>query len=180
MSQVGQAIAAAEAVLPELRRLDTERDVLWKALPTSAQRIAARDQARLITPHPDVLVFPPPSRTLARMELHYADGSIQITDDFDPAFRLATREQLEAHCRQAGLEAEPLLAIWDDWRARLSEAEAEALFRSCGGVCFWRIGAPLRARRAGCFAPKRHSVQRDRSFKFGSLPLLSRAVRRSP
>lgn len=110
LSGIDQAITAAKAVLPELRRLDAEMDVLWKALPTSAQRIAARDQAHLITPRPDALVFPhSPSEALARMELHYADGSTGIMDDFDPAFRPTTREQLETHCRQAGLEANSLL-----------------------------------------------------------------------
>lgn len=128
LSEIDQAIAAAESVLPDLRRLDAEMEVLRKALPTPAQRIAARDQARLITPRPDALVFShPPSKALVRMELHYADGSIRITDDFDPAFRPTTREQLETHCRQAGLEADSLLAVWDDWQARLSEAQAGAL-----------------------------------------------------
>ncbi len=128
LSGIDQAIAAAEAVLPELRRMDAEMEVLRKALPTPAQRIAARDQARLATARPDALVFLHSlSKALVRMELHYADGSTRITDDFDPAHRPATREQLEIHCRQAGLEEEPLLAIWDDWQTRLSEAEAGAL-----------------------------------------------------
>lgn len=128
MSGLDRAIAAAQTVLPDLRNLDAEMEVLWKALPTSAQRVAARDQARLITPRPDALAFPhAPCKTLVRMELHYADGSTRITDDFDPDFRPTTREQLESHCRQAGLEAEPLLAIWDDWQTRLSQAESVAL-----------------------------------------------------
>lgn len=40
LSEVDQIIAAAKAVLPDLRRLDAEMEALWKALPTSAQGVA--------------------------------------------------------------------------------------------------------------------------------------------
>ncbi len=128
LSGLDRAIAAAKAALPELRRIDAEMEALWKALPTSAQRGAARDQARLATPRPDALAFPhAPGRALVRMELHFADGSTRTTHDFDREFRPTSREQLERHCHQSGLEAGPLLAIWDDWQARLSRAEDGAL-----------------------------------------------------
>ena len=123
-----EAITLAEAVLPELKRLDVEMDALQNALPTSAQRIAARDHARLSVARPDQLAFPyAPSNHLLRVELHYADGSTRINDDFSSDYRPTTREGLSTHCREKGLEEKRLLEIWDDWQERLSEAEAMAL-----------------------------------------------------
>ena len=58
-----------------------------------------------------------PTTDLVRMEMHYADGSVRITDLRRNGYTPTTRAELISYCAQKGLKAKSLLKVWDAWKA---------------------------------------------------------------
>lgn len=124
-----RAIEAADAFIPDYLRIsaldnDAQDAAYTVRLALADQKKAGTAYADQVEPRPELLKFKrDPDKQMVGMTFRFASGR-EATSDYKDAefFEPESRDSLERHCEQTGLDPQPYLEAWDEWQARHERA----------------------------------------------------------
>lgn len=129
-----RAIAAAEAALPEFRRLNDIHNEAEKAVYAANGRLADEKKAATViadqaAPRPELLKFRrDDDRRVVGMGFRFASGRESWTEFHeDEVYLPESRNDLIRHCTDKGLEPDAYVKAWDQWKAAHEEAFFKAM-----------------------------------------------------